>query len=48
LAVAVALHDDMLAEALLLGPQRCQRAALLGVDQAARHGEATFVEISTV
>jgi len=48
LAVAVALHDDMAAEAVLLRPQAGQRPALLGADQPVRHGEATIVKISTV
>jgi hypothetical protein len=36
----VALHDDMAAETGLVGPQVGQRAALLGLDQARRHGVA--------
>ena len=41
LAIAVALHDDVAAETRLVGPQGRQRPALVGPDQAGRHGEAT-------
>jgi len=44
LSVAMALHDDVFAEPGLLGPQRGQRAALVGADQAADHGEAAIRE----
>ncbi len=44
----MALHDDVLAEMSLMGPQRGQCAALVRPDQAACHGEAAIGEISTV
>ncbi len=44
LTVAVALHDDVLAEPGLLGPQGRQPPAFVGVDQVLRHGEAAICQ----
>jgi hypothetical protein len=44
LPVAVALHDDVLAESRLLGPQRGERLAFRGVDQVPHDGEAASIE----
>ena len=41
LPVAVTLHDHVAAESDLVGPQGRQGPALVGPDQAGRHGEAT-------
>src|SRR5471032_3359851 len=44
LAVAMMLHDDMFAKQALLRPQRRQRSALVGADQAGRHDMAALAE----